>query len=331
MKDPSARTCTSPSHLLQLDNLETTLQPVATMGPLGPCDSTTDIEVAFRHSGWQDRRKRVLEAFERIDPVSSRAVRFVACGRHAWVVQSVSDPGIYRVACSKCRDRLCVPCAAARGRRVAARVAQLSKNREVRFLTLTLRINHAPLGEQVTRLISCFARLRRRQMWKSTQVGGVAFLELKRRPDSHTWHPHIHAIVEGVFLDKADISDAWHQITGDSFVIKIKLCDSSERAAYYAAKYAGKAVHNGVENDPDMLEEAIVALKGRRLLMCFGNWSFPDDVDDVDPEEWRTIGTLKSVIEQAAAGDLSARTILGLLRGEVSSCTEPRSPPALGG
>lgn len=330
MRDPSAPTCTSPLTLLQLDDLETTVQGNTAVGPLGPCGSTTDIEVAFRHSGWQNRRQHVLDAFERVDPLSSRAARFGACGRNAWVVESISEPGVYRVACSKCRDRLCVPCARARSRRVAARVAELSKDREIRFLTLTLRINYAPLGDQVTRLISCFARLRRRKMWKSTQTGGVAFLELKRRPDSHTWHPHIHAIIEGVFLDKDDISEAWHQITGDSFIIKIKKCDSSAKAAYYAAKYSGKAVHNGVENDPEMLDEAIVALKGRRLLMCFGNWSFPDDVEDSYPDEWRAVGTLRSVLERAAAGDLAARTILGLLSGGESSCTEPRSPPVLG-
>lgn len=330
MRDPSALACTRPPTLLQLDALETNVQADAAVSPLGPCDPAADIEVEFRHSGWQNRRQHVLDAFERIDPLSSRAARFAACGSHAWVVESVSEPGIYRVACSKCRDRLCVPCATARGRRVASRVAELSKNREIRFLTLTLRINYAPLGDQVTRLISCFARLRRRVLWKKSQTGGVAFLELKRRPDSHTWHPHIHAIIEGVFLDKRDISRAWHQITGDSFVVKIQECNSGEKAAYYAAKYAGKAVHNGVESDPEMLEEAIVALKGRRLLTCFGSWSFPDDVDRIFPEEWKAVGTLKSVIEQAAAGDPTARTILNLLRGGVSTCTEPRSPPAPG-
>ncbi|KKM78612.1 hypothetical protein LCGC14_1358150, partial [marine sediment metagenome] len=306
--------------------LETSVQESTATGILGPCDRTTDIGVEFRHSGWRGRRQRVLEAFERIDPLSSRAARFAACGRNAWVMQSVSDPDVYRVACSKCHDRLCQPCASARSRRVAARVAELSKNREIRFLTLTLRINDAPLGDQVTRLLSCFARLRRRVMWKRSQTGGVAFLELKRRAESHTWHPHIHAIIEGTYLDKKVISRAWHELTGDSFIVKIKLCDSSERAAYYAAKYSGKAVHGGVENDPDMLDEAIQSLKGRRLLTCFGDWRFPSASDDLYPDEWRTVGTLRSVLERSHGGDPSARGVVACLTG-IATCDLPGHDP----
>ena len=210
---------------------------------------------------------------------------------------------------------------------MAARVAELSKNREIRFITLTLRINDAPLGEQVTRLLKCFTRLRRRVLWSKSQRGGVAFLELKRRPYNHTWHPHIHIIAEGVFIEKRDLSKAWHEITGDSFIVKIQECDSSAKAAYYAAKYSGKAVHNGVENDPEMLDEAIEALKGRRLHTCFGDWNMPDASDDVYPDEWRAVGTLRSVIQRSLAGDLAARGILDILIGGTQCPTELESRP----
>ena len=213
---------------------------------------------------------------------------------------------------------------------MAARVAELSADREVRFITLTLRINWEPLGDQVTRLMRCFARLRRRVLWKSTQFGGVAFLELKRRPHNHTWHPHVHIISEGLWIEKRDLSKAWLEITGDSFIVKVKPCDSSAEAAYYAAKYSGKAVHNGVENDPEMLDEAITALKGRRLHTCFGNWSLPDTVDDVSPDDWRAIGTLRSVIQRSLGGDLAARGILDFLTGGDSCDTERSDRPARG-
>jgi hypothetical protein len=206
----------------------------------------------------------------------------------------------------------------------------LSEGREIRFITLTLRINNAPLGEQVTRLMRCFARLRRRVLWSKTQCGGVAFLELKRRPYNHTWHPHVHIISEGVFVEMRDLSKAWHEITGDSFIVDIRECKSSGHAAWYAAKYSGKAVHNGVENDPEMLDEAIQALKGRRLHTCFGSWSLPAASDDVSPDEWRTVGTLRSIISRSLAGDLAARGILDLLKGGAPCNTEARSPPVHG-
>lgn len=213
---------------------------------------------------------------------------------------------------------------------MAARVARLSKDKSIRFVTLTLRINYAPLGDQVTRLIRCFARLRRRRCWRSTQVGGVAFLELKRRPGSHTWHPHIHIITEGVDIRKAVLSDAWLGITGDSFIVDIQDCESDGKAAWYAAKYSGKSVHNGVESDPEMLEEAIVALKGRRLHTCFGSWTLSDADDELPPDGWHGICTLRSVLDGCLAGDLASRRILDLLDGEASCSMEPRSPPGHG-
>lgn len=317
----------SPLPSFRLDSLETTLHNTGHSSPLGSCDASEDAEVTFRHSGWKKRRSRVLDALQRIDPDSSRLTRFDACGNHAWVLQHDEDPDRYKVACSKCHDRLCIPCARERGRRVAARVARLSKDKSIRFVTLTLRINHAPLGEQVTRLIRCFARLRRRKCWTSTQTGGVAFLELKRRPGSHTWHPHIHIITEGVDIRKAVLSDAWLAITGDSFIVDIRDCKDDGKAAWYAAKYSGKAVHNGVESDPEMLEEAIVALKGRRLHTCFGDWSLSDADDELPDAGWHGVATLRSVLDGCLAGDLAARRIIGLLNGEPSCNTEPRSPP----
>lgn len=311
----------------RLDALETTVQRPREDASLGPCDPCDDIEVIFRHSGWRQRRNRVLASFERIDPDAARNARFATCGHHAWVVQSVADPEFYRVASSTCHDRFCVPCARARGRRVASRVAELSKNRKIRLVTLTLRINEAPLSDQITRLNKCYARLRRRKIWTMSQNGGISFVEIKRRAESHTWHPHLHILTEGSYVPKATLSDAWFSITGDSMIVDIKLCKSGEDAARYVAKYASKGVHGGVENDPEMLDEAITALKGRRLYACFGNWSLPAANDDVSPDEWRTVGTLRSLIERSRSGDLACNRILDLLTGEQSCNTAPRSPP----
>lgn len=158
----------------------------------------------------------------------------------------------------------------------------------------------------------------------------MSFVEVKRRPDSHTWHPHIHMLVEGVYVSKQTLSAAWLEITGDSMVVDIKWVRDPDRAAYYAAKYAGKGVHNDVERDPEMLDEALEALRGRRLHTCFGTWSMPAEPGDVYPDEWRTIGTLRSVLERARSDDPTAVAILAVLTNGAPACTEPRSPPVRG-
>lgn len=213
---------------------------------------------------------------------------------------------------------------------MASRVAELSKNRKIRLVTLTLRMNTAPLSDQLTRLNKCYARLRRRKLWTLSQKGGISFVEVKRRPESHTWHAHLHILTEGSYVPKAALSTAWFEITGDSMIVDIKLCKSGEDAARYVAKYASKGVHGGVENDPEMLDEAITALKGRRLYACFGCWSLPDSGDDVLADEWRTVGTLRSVIQRSLGGDLAARGILDFLTGVDSCPTDQSTQPALG-
>lgn len=213
---------------------------------------------------------------------------------------------------------------------MASRVAELSKDRKIRLVTLTLRINDAPLSDQLTRLNKCYARLRRRKLWTLSQTGGIAFVEVKRRPHNHTWHAHLHVLTDGSYMPKSSLSQAWFEITGDSMIVDIKLCKSGVDAARYVAKYASKGVHGGVENDPEMLDEAITALKGRRLYACFGSWSLPDASDDLPADEWRTVATLRSVLQRSLGGDPASRRIINLLTGATACNTEPRSPPDLG-
>lgn len=213
---------------------------------------------------------------------------------------------------------------------MVARVTELSKGRKVRLVTLTLRMNDAPLGDQITRLNRCFARLRRRKLWKLSQNGGIAFVEIKRRGESHTWHPHLHILTEGSYVPKASLSDAWLAITGDSMIVDVRLCRSGDDAARYVAKYATKGVHGGVENDPDMLEEAITALKGRRLFACFGDWSLPAADELPADDEWRAVAPLRIVLQRFAEGDMESRRIILTLTERIQCVTEHENQPVRG-
>ena len=253
---------------------------------------------------------------EGIDDAENRLNRFEDCGSNAWVLESNDDPGVYRVSCNKCRDRFCEPCSKQRSRHIADCVADFSQDREIRFVTLTLRFSNNTIKQDVDRLYAGFIKLRRRVLWSKLQTGGIYFIEIKRRGDDKGWHVHLHILTEGLWMNKRDLSKAWHEITGDSFIVNIKPCDSREHAARYAAKYSGKGVHGRCYDNPDILRQAMEAIKGRRLVGKWGTWKDLDLNAETDAEDWHPIDKLNRLIQQSEAGDLKAAAILqALIRG----------------
>lgn len=290
-------------------------------------EDSPDAGVLFRHSGWAPQRRCVLDALLDMDGAAARRDRLLHCGSHSWVMQSVDDPAHYRIACNKCRDRFCSPCARDRANHVANAVSLFARDREIRLITLTLRKSDATLKADVDRLYRCFAKLRRRKTWTQSQTGGIYFCEIKRRRGDDGWHTHLHALSEGVWLDVKWLRREWHKITGDSFIVDIRECRSSADAARYAAKYASKGVHGSCYFDALVLREAMLAIKGRRLVSKYGNWADLDLKTDEATGEWLTIDTLESLIRKCRTGDTNALAILNSIRSPSCQPTE-RSPPA---
>lgn len=310
----------------RLDALETSPHYSTAPPSAGPEESSDDLGVEFRHSGWSDRRRCVQSALESLEEADSRRARFNSCGRRAWVMQSKDDPDVYRIACDRCRDRFCQPCSSERARHIASCVGEFAADRELRLITLTLRKTDNDLDVDVDRLYAAFVKLRRRVLWSKSQKGGVFFIEIKRRRGDDGWHTHLHVLSEGHWIEKKRLSAAWLEITGDSFIVDVKFCDSGADAARYVAKYAGKGVHGSCYHDPQVLLEAMVSIKGRRLVGCWGNWHDLDLAAVVPPGEWFAVATLQSLIFRSRDGDPVAYRILNLLSGGARCSTEPRSP-----
>ena len=313
-----------------LDTLETTQHVGQTPLPAGSWEGSDDTGVSFRHSGWDQRRRCVQLALSELADSEGRRNRFDSCGRHSWVLRSVEDPDVYRIACDKCKDRFCQPCSQERARHIAQCVGDFSQGKELRLITLTLRQTDNTIADDVDRLYAGFVKLRRRVLWTKSQKGGVFFIEIKRRRGGAGWHTHMHVLSEGYWIKKSALSQMWLEITGDSFIVDVKFCDSGEDAARYVAKYAGKGVHGSCYHDADVLREAIVAIKGRRLVGKFGTWRELSFDHDVPPGEWVGVDSLRRLVRRSVDGDLAARFILAVLKGDDSCDTEPRSPPVLG-
>lgn len=304
-------------HLLETNDL---LEPdtVAAQPPPDP-----DASITFRHSGWAHRRRQVRTALAACDVSDKRLERFDSCGWGGWVWQAKDDPGKFKLTGNYCHDRWCLPCGAARGRTIARNLVDIIGDSTVRFVTLTLRHNDQPLSETITRLLKSFARLRRFVFWKQCVLAGASFLEIKRSEDGRHWHPHLHIVAEGNYIPHAQLKAAWYRITGDSYIVDVRPCDSRDHLVWYVTKYVSKPLDNTVFSDPATTEQAIRAMHGRRTCTTFGDWRGRDLTIQSDETEWVSIGPLSELLRDASHGDEGAHFVLSQLSVETS---EPRRP-----
>ncbi len=317
-----------------LDTTETTVSdPVAAFlarGPDAPISNeitlnTTSECSRFRHGGWWKIRTKIFDALKRTKVADSRLRSFASCGVGSWIEQSDLDATRFRMHCNHCHDRLCTPCANQRSWRLTQALMAMIKDRETTFITLTLCGKGEPLKDLVDRLYKHFRALRLHPLWEENIAGGAAFLEVKWSDRAQRWHPHLHIICEAKWIEQGELSAVWRGITKDSYIVDIRKVREKEQTAHYVTKYASKPLNMSFANTPELLDEAILALKGRRLCLCFGTWyGTPLDAledteladDLIDSGGWHTYADLESIIKDANAGDKSARDIIVAVGGE---------------
>ncbi len=256
----------------------------------------------WRHSGWKANRDRVYRALQRTRQPSNRVEEYESCGDRVYVLWHKTDKDRFALAGSGCHDRFCLPCAQSRSRTIARRVAAKIQGSEARFITLTLRTGAEPLASSLDKLYTSFAALRRSRAWRARVTGGVAFLEIKWMSETQRWHPHLHVLTQGLFYPHDTLKTDWLRITGDSSIVDIRLCRNHAKVTQYVTKYASKPFNDSFLHDEPQLDEAIVALKGRRLATTFGTWRGYALTMQPSDREWEVLGVLAAVYFAAREG-----------------------------
>lgn len=298
---------------LEADEISVGLPSRSSADPL-PTQART-LNVRFRHSGWKERRDRVLRALQAREVAPATIERFQECGARAWVLRDRDNPGRVRLATNRCRCRWCTPCSVEQQRMLCANIRTACTGRELRFLTLTLKASARSLGESLARLRSGFRKLRQRVAFRGKIKGGVYFVEIKLGRNSGQWHPHLHVLFEGDYLPQQQLRDEWLSITGDSYIVHVCRIHDSGKAAGYVAKYASKAVPAEVVRDHGRLCEAMDALDGTRTFHAFGTWTgLKLSKPSVDGTVWVPLMPLAACIMRANAGDPQCRETLSRLR-----------------
>lgn len=289
----------------------------------------------FRHNSWHVLRRRIYDGLCRARQSTGRICSFATCGSSSWVQQNKEDPTRLRISASHCHDRLCTPCANLRSWRIEQALLAMIAGKTTTFITLTLAGGKIPLQAKLDKLYRSFKALRNHPLWEDAVRGGAAFLEVKWSDRAQTWHPHLHIVCESGYMPQDQLSKAWHSITRDSYIVDIRKVRDAQKAGGYICKYASKPLNSSFSNTPALLDEAIVALKGRRLCMCFGTWyGTPLDLaedteladDLIDAAGWENLFPLEVFLEQAAHGDRESMRIIIALDVEARWRASLQSP-----
>jgi hypothetical protein len=261
------------------------------------------------HAHWQDRRRLILDALLRTAPLNRRCVRFAFCAQSFWAYRHVTNADRFVLVRDFCHDRFCDVCSRRRAWTIRCNLRPLLGERDYRLISLTLRHNATPLTAQLNHLYASFRRLRTTAAWKAHVRGGVAFLELGRNAETGRWHPHLHCVTFGTWFPAAVLKLCWRFATGDSDVIDIRFVEDPETVATYVCKYATKSLPESIASEPAALDEAVVALHSRKLLVLFGEAKHWQLLKTTPLPDFKFYGHLHKLPEKTAADKELAREL----------------------
>jgi Replication protein len=271
-----------------------------------------------RNRGWEGRRRgsrEVGEGFqvEAATEEERRIGRRIGhCGERLIFRAPACECDPYArpllVGADLCTHRMCHHCAKLRSRKLAGRVHEMVgklREKDIRryaLLTLTFRDTEV-LDGAVDRCWADFRKLRQRKLWGSVR-GCLGTMEIERGKCSGQWHPHLHVLVARSScrclrgrrpgdggptcahgkpwcphaLNQCCLSEAWQEITGDSFVVDIRAVHADEDGGMRGAvrevvKYCTKLTEVSARKRGDGLSDVLElhrAIRKRRLLMTAG-------------------------------------------------------------
>lgn len=266
-----------------------------------------------------EERRRWVKALRTRVLTEGMAKRMESCGLNAWV-EVCAVTGQYRAVSPACKLRCCPRCAKIHAARTRARLdtwtatAAASVDGKLRLITLTTKKTSAPLTTRIDHLYRSYRKLRQRALWKKATTGAIAVLQVTWNDG---WHPHLHIIQHGRFIEWRALRDAWKKCSGGSEIVDIRAIRGLDTAVDYVCRYVARPLNFGenadavsdVERYPLMTEYAL-AIKGRRLLIASGD--APMETPEPPPQEhvWKYVDSVAGLLQRAQNYDREAELIL---------------------
>lgn len=177
---------------------------------------------------------------------------------------------IRRLVTLRCGDRTCPECRARDYYRLRDRYAPILRMiHRPKLITLTL-VNYRHLTrEGISRLRMCMKTLFHR--FEGVIRGGLYCIEVTNKGTG--WHVHVHILADAKYIPQDELTAAWREITGDSYVVDIRAADSPDAGLRYLLKYLSKKpdLGEGEETEEDIRQTFNEAMKGVRLIQPFGS------------------------------------------------------------
>lgn len=279
-------------------------------------DPIDDEQAYTRSFGREHESRLVWVKALRSSPVTSKhACRLEACGRHAWV-ERCTVTSDYRVVAPACKLRFCPRCSRIHAARTHLRLSTWadSVRRDdtfrLRLVTLTIRSTSAPLSHQLDHLYRSFRKLRQRAIWKKATLGSIAVLQVAYNYETGLWHPHLHVIQHGRFIDWHALKSAWSKITHGSDGVDIRPVKDVDKACEYVCRYVSRPLDVDEEMPPAKLVDYVMSTKGRRLLIASGNAPLMMPDEEPGTHEWTHVDSLAGLLQRARNHDPEALAIL---------------------
>lgn len=256
--------------------------------------------------------------------------RITDCRAQAVLLQ---DATTGRIAISKacCMHRLCPACGAAKLHRMREHAEKIVAAMDSpRFITLTTCATPDSLSVRIKHLRESFARLRRSLIWRRHFSHGIAVIEVKWSPRSKAWHPHLHIVVDGTYVQKCYLVEAWKTATGGSYIVDITKVHSRKEAVQYVCKYVSKST----EIDQVPIEETgelLSALKGLRTHQCFGKGvrKIIPPKEKKPVSNWDQIASLGQIHREARKGCETSQALLRVIYQLANCRVQNASPRAI--
>ena len=222
---------------------------------------------------------------------SNRLDRFRRCRTSAYFVRHI-ETGEVRVMANACHLRFCPACARAKANLIRHNLYQWGKDKSLKFLTLTLKHSSRPLNESISFLTRSFNKLRRLPIFRSAWRSGVWFLQVTYNAQKDEWHPHLHCLIDGGYIDHSTIRRHWRQVTHGSYIVDIRRVRDVRKAVNEVSRYVTKPV-----NLPDLPDSVLLDyyyhLRSKRTYGTFGGQGKPKLLvkSSAKTSKWQTVGS----------------------------------------
>ena len=239
--------------------------------------------------------------YELIDSIEKTdfSHRLSECRSRAWFMRN-SETGQVRVAAKQCRLRWCYHCSEARQQFITQAVTTWwTEAKRPKLLTLTLSHTKEPLTAQIDHLYKSFVKLRNRKFFKQRVGGGVWFFQITYNDKRQEWHPHLHILLDAMFLDQVELKHLWLKITKTSSIVHIRMVHDPEKTLAHNARYAARP--SALLKIPQALwPDLFEAFNGRKICGTFGRAKVISlrPVKPENAEQWQSIGGFKTVLHQ---------------------------------